>query len=102
MNFDPKHWSLLDAAEGSRTGPGPGKAVELTLLVIPNEFGVLPVPTLTLSSSQPNRLEADSVDGQEETEDSVGVESGNDFVMLSDAQVANHSLGQVISCSGAP
>ena len=49
VNFDPKHWSLQDSAVGTRTGPAPGKAIELTLLVIPNDFGVLPVPTLTLS-----------------------------------------------------
>ena len=105
MNYDPKHWSLQDAAEGNRTGPGPGKAVELTLLVIPNEFGVLPLPTLTLSSRQQSSHPEDGggggVDVREEKESSVDDESGRDFVTLSDAQVANHSLGQGVSCSGA-
>ena len=107
MNFDPKHWSLQDAAEGNRTGPAPGKAVELTLLVIPNEFGVLPLPTLTLSSRRHNQPEEEEKDGggvdiREERESSVvDDESRKNFVILSDAQVANHSLGQVVSCSGA-
>ena len=95
VNFDPKHWSLQDAAEGNRTGPAPGKAIELTLLVIPNEFGVLPVPTLTLSQqlSQTKGEKVGRASGSDELED--------DYVILSDAQVANHSLGQVVSCSGS-
>ena len=105
MNFDPKHWSLQDAAEGNRIGPGPGKAVELTLLVIPNEFGVLPLPTLMLSSRWKNHDQPEDgggVDIQEERECIIDDdESGKDFVALLDAQVANHSLGQVVSCSGA-
>ena len=58
---------------GTRTGPAPGKAIELTLLVIPNDFGVLPVPTLTLSkkltegvgSGRCQDVSNDSCDGEE-------------------------------------
>ena len=101
VNFDPKHWSLQDSAVGTRTGPAPGKAIELTLLVIPNDFGVLPVPTLTLSKKSTGEIGSghdqnvtiisnDSCDGEEV-----------EYLTLSDAQVANHVLGQVVSCSGS-
>lgn len=93
VNYDPKLWSLLDSAHGNKTGPAPGKAIELVLLVIPSDFGVLPVPTLTLSkqlTKSESRVDSDGPDGQE-----------TDFIVLSDAQVANHSVGQVVSCSGS-
>ena len=99
VNFDPKHWSLQDLAVGTRTGPTPGKAIKLTLLVIPNDFGVLPVPTLTLSkqlTSSGRGQEADANDNNESC-DREEVE----YLTLSDAQVANHVLGQVVSCSGS-
>ena len=104
MNFDPKHWSLQDSAVGMRTGPAPGKAIELTLLVIPNDFGVLPVPTLTLSKKLSGGVES----GHGQEEGSVTINSNEscdgeeaEYLTLSDAQVANHVLGQVVSCSGS-
>ena len=104
MNFDPKHWSLQDSAVGTRTGPAPGKAIELTLLVIPNDFGVLPMPTLTLSKKLSGGVE--SGQSQELKEGNVTIYSNEscdgeevEYLTLSDAQVANHVLGQVVSCS---
>ena len=97
VNFDPKHWSLQDAAEGTRPGPAPGKVIELTLLVIPNEFGVLPVPTLTLSKRGKKKEEKEGKGAERKVSD----ETEDDFVMLSDAQVANQSLGQFVTCSGS-
>ena len=102
VNFDPKHWSLQDSAVGTRTGPAPGKAIKLTLLVIPNDFGVLPVPTLTLSkqlTSSGRGQEADANVTINNNEPCDGEEV--EYFTLSDAQVANHVLGQVVSCSGS-
>ena len=98
VNFDPKHWSLQDSAVGTRTGPAPGKAIELMLLVIPNDFGVLPVPTLTLSKRL-TRGENDTTVTINSNESFNGEEA--EYLTLSDAQVANHALGQVVSCSGS-
>ena len=105
VNFDPKHWSLQDSAVGTRTGPAPGKAIELTLLVIPNDFGVLPVPTLTLSKKLTGEMHVGSGPGQD---GNVTVDSNKsydreemEYLTLSDAQVANYVLGQVVSCSGS-
>ena len=97
VNFDPKHWSLQDSAVGTRTGPDPGKAIELTLLVIPNNFGVLPVPTLTLSKRLTRCQNDTTVTNSNESFNGEEAE----YLTLSDAQVANHALGQVISCSGS-
>jgi hypothetical protein len=104
VNFDPKHWSLQDSAVGTRTGPAPGKAIELTLLVIPNDFGVLPVPTLTLSK----KLTGGVRRGHDQEDGNVTINSNEscdgeevEYLTLSDAQVANHVLGQVVSCSGS-
>ena len=101
VNFDPKHWSLQDSAVGTRTGPAPGKAIELTLLVIPNDFGVLPVPTLTLSKKLTGGVgsgrDEDGTINSKESYDGEEVE----YLTLSDAQVANYVLGQVVSCSGS-
>ena len=104
VNFDPKHWSLQDSAVGTRTGPAPGKAIELTLLVILNDFGVLPVPTLTLSKTLPDGVGSGC--GQED--DNVTINSNEscneeevEYLTLLDAQVANHVLGQLVSCSGS-
>ena len=98
VNFDPKHWSLQDSAVGTRTGPAPGKAIELTLLVIPNDFGVLPVPTLILSKRL-TRGENDTTVTIISNESFNGEEA--EYLTLLDAQVANHALGQVVSCSGS-
>ena len=93
VNFDPKHWSLQDAAEGNRTGPAPGKAIELVLLVIPNDYGVLPVPTLSLGKKVTKTTPKEGVVSDQQEDEFV--------IKLSDAQVANNSLGQVVSCSGS-
>ena len=104
VNFDPKHWNLEDSAVGTRTGPAPGKATELTLLVIPNDFGVLPVPTLTLSKKLSGGVESGC--SQEDSNVTINSNESHDeeeveYLMLLDAQVANHILGQVVSCSGS-
>ena len=92
---------------GMRTGPAPGKAIELTLLVIPNDFGVLPVPTLTLSKKLTGELEVHIGSGRGQ-DGNVTINSNEshdreevEYLTLSDAQVANHVLGQVVSCSGS-
>ena len=102
VNFDPKHWSLQDSAVGTRTGPAPGKAIELMLLVIPNDFGVLPVPTLTPSK----KLSGGVGSGHGQEDGNVTINSNEscdeeevEYLTLSDAQVANHVLGQVVSCT---
>ena len=89
---------------GTRIGPTPGKAIELTLLVIPNDFGVLPVPTLTLSKKVSGGV--GSVHGQEDGNVAINSNESCDgeeveYLTLSDAQIANHVLGQVVSCSGS-
>ena len=82
---------------GTRTGPAPGKAIELTLLVIPNDFGVLPIPSLTLSKQLLR-----SGRGQDDTNSNESCNGEEvEYLTLSDAQVANHVLGQVVSCSGS-
>ena len=78
-----------------KDAPAPGKELDLTLLVIPNDFGVLPVPTLTLG----RRRKETSKGHKKEENDGGGLEEK--FVMLSDAQVANHCLGQFVTCSGS-
>lgn len=86
---------------GTKTGPAPGQSVELTLLVIPNDFGVLPVPTLTLSKKLTGSG-CDQEDGDvtiNSNESHAGEEV--EYLTLSDAQVANHVLGQVVGCSGS-
>ena len=89
---------------GTKTGLAPRKAIELTLLVIPNDFGVLPVPMLTLSKKLSGGV--GSVHGQEDGNVTINSNKSCDegeveYLTLSDAQVANHVLGQVVSCSGS-